>query len=129
MADIEVGEGIRPGADARARGRVTRRTPSSPAASNSLARSWINEVMSDPAGPPSGGLYLKPPSRGGLWLGVTTMPSARPGSVVERPALWRRMAWDTAGVGVSASRESMATVTPCAASTSRAVAHAGWLSA
>ena len=32
--------------------------------------------MSLPAGPPSGGLYLKPPSRGGLCDGVTTMPSA-----------------------------------------------------
>ena len=27
-------------------------------------------------GPPCGGLYLKPPSRGGLWLGVMMMPSA-----------------------------------------------------
>ncbi len=29
------------------------------------------------AGPPLGGLYLKPPSRGGLCDGVTTIPSAR----------------------------------------------------
>ena len=37
----------------------------------------IQLVASESAGPPCGGLYLKPPSRGGLWLGVTTMPSAR----------------------------------------------------
>ena len=30
------------------------------------------------AGPPSGGLYLNPPSSGGLCDGVTTIPSARP---------------------------------------------------
>jgi len=33
-------------------------------------------VICDAAGPPSGGLYLKPPSSGGLWEGVTTMPAA-----------------------------------------------------
>ena len=52
-----------------------------------------------------GGLYLKPPSRGGLWEGVTTMPSARPGPLVRTPAsvpapLARRMECETAGVGV-----------------------------
>ena len=32
------------------------------------------------AGPPLGGLYLKPPSSGGLCDGVMTTPSARPGA-------------------------------------------------
>ncbi|CAM5584580.1 hypothetical protein SHIRM173S_05920 [Streptomyces hirsutus] len=63
----------------------------------SLARSWIQPVASEPAGPPLGGLYLKPPSAGGLWDGVTTTPSARP---VVRPRLWVRIACETAGVGV-----------------------------
>jgi hypothetical protein len=41
---------------------------------------------------------LKPPSRGGLCDGVTTMPSAfgPPPTVL----LWRRIACETAGVGV-----------------------------
>ena len=43
---------------------------------SSLARVAIQEVASLSAGPPCGGLYLKPPSEGGLWLGVTTIPSA-----------------------------------------------------
>ena len=56
----------------------TRRTSRRPPASSSLARSWMTEVICDPAGPPSGGLYLNPPSSGGLCDGVITMPSARP---------------------------------------------------
>ena len=52
-------------------------------------------VASVSAGPPDGGLYLKPPSRGGLCDGVTTMPSARPRSL---PRFARRIAWLTAGV-------------------------------
>lgn len=63
----------------------------------SLARSWIQPVASDPAGPPWGGLYLNPPSPGGLCEGVTTTPSAR---APLRPRLWVKMAWETAGVGV-----------------------------
>ncbi len=63
----------------------------------SLARSWIQPVASDPAGPPLGGLYLNPPSAGGLWDGVTTTPSASP---VPRPRLWVSTACETAGVGV-----------------------------
>ena len=55
-----------------------RRTPSRPAAISSLARAAITLVASVSAGPPCGGLYLKPPSAGGLCDGVTTMPSARP---------------------------------------------------
>src|ERR1700712_2901134 len=87
-------------------------------------------VASESAGPPFGGLYLKPPSRGGLWLGVTTMPSA---SLLVRPRVALRVACDTAGVGVYPSATSSITVTPLAASTSRAVAVAGpdsaWVSA
>jgi len=80
-----------------ARALETRRTPFSPSASSSFARSWICRVMSVPAGPPSGGLYLKPPSGGGVCDGVTTIPSARgPASA----ALCARIARDTAGVGV-----------------------------
>jgi hypothetical protein len=54
---------------------------------SAFARSAIQPVASVSAGPPFGGLYLKPPSRGGLWLGVTTMPSARPGSAASFPRL------------------------------------------
>ena len=46
----------------------------------------MTEVIFVSAGPPSGGLYLKPPSSGGLCDGVTTIPSARP-SPLPRPAL------------------------------------------
>ena len=89
---------------------------------SSLARAAITVVASVSAGPPCGGLYLKPPSDGGLCDGVTTMPSASP---FDFPLLARRMAWDTAGVGVYASRLSTSTVTSLAASTSSAVAQAG----
>ena len=64
-----------------------RATPSRPAAISAFARSAIHPVASVSAGPPWGGLYLKPPSRGGLCDGVTTMPSARPGSSASRPRL------------------------------------------
>ncbi len=86
-------------AAARARANGIRRTPSRPAAISSLARRAIHPVASVSAGPPCGGLYLKPPSVGGLCDGVTTMPSASPEPVV-RPSLARRMACETAGVGV-----------------------------
>src|SRR5690606_14906266 len=64
---------------------------------NRLARSSIQEVSAVPAGPPWGGLYLKPPSSGGLWEGVITIPSARRSFV---PLLYVRMAWEITGVGV-----------------------------
>ncbi len=68
---------------------------------SSLARLAITLVASESAGPPWGGLYLKPPSVGGLCDGVTTMPSASPepetGSL---PRLARMIACETAGVGV-----------------------------
>ena len=76
------------------------------------------------------GSYLKPPSVGGLWDGVTTMPSARPspvkalgavgGAVVGQDGLGTRP-----GSEVKSSRESMRTVTPLATSTSMAVFQAG----
>ena len=71
----------------RARSMGTRLMPSIPSApepsSSRLASSWIQPVTSVSAGPPSGGLYLKPPSSGGLCDGVTTIPSASP----RRPAV------------------------------------------
>ena len=78
-------------------------------ADRSLARSAIHDVMSVPAGPPCGGLYLKPPSVGGLCEGVTTMPSARLPSSSAAP-LSRRIACETAGVGVYPSRLSTSTL-------------------
>ena len=62
-----------------------------------FASSWIQRVTSVSAGPPLGGLYLKPPSSGGLCDGVTTTPSA---SARARPRFQVRMACETAGVGV-----------------------------
>jgi len=106
-----------------------------PDRSSSFARVAIQPVTSESAGPPCGGLYLKPPSRGGLCDGVTTMPSASPVRADEAPSRWTpsdvaaplcsRIACDTAGVGVYPSRASMCTSTPAAASTSSAVCHAG----
>src|SRR6516165_5069699 len=96
-----------------ARAYGIRRTPARPLASSSLARSWIHPVISCPAGPPSGGLYLNPPSEGGLCDGVTTMPSARAPVPDE---LCARIALDTAGVGVYPPRASHSTLTPLAAS-------------
>ena len=108
---------------------VIRRTPARRSARYALARSCTGPVMSPPAGPPSGGLYLKPPSRGGLCDGVTTMPSARRGSSTGIPTLWTRIACDRAGVGVYRSAASTSTRTPLAASTSSAVVQAGSLRA
>ena len=78
--------------------------------------------MSVPAGPPSGGLYLNPPSGGGLCEGVTTIPSA---AMRRRDALCARIARDTAGVGVYPPRASTMTRTSLAASTSSALTCAG----
>ena len=109
-------------AAARAASFETRFTPSSPASMSSLARAAIHSVASESAGPPWGGLYLKPPSAGGLWDGVMTMPSACSSAP---DALYLMIAWDSAGVGVKPSRESSSTFTPLAASTSSAVSCAG----
>src|SRR5882757_5951420 len=69
-------------------------------------RSWgrfsIHLVAVVSAGPPEGGLYLKPPSSGGLWDGVMTMPSARwslGAELLPRALLRVRIAWERAGVG------------------------------
>ena len=74
------------------------------------------------AGPPFGGLYLKPPSCGGLCEGVITMPSARPEA---RLWLWARIACDTAGVGVNPPAASTSVVTSFATRTSTQVCQAG----
>ena len=87
-----------------------------------MARSSIHLVTSVSAGPPLGGLYLNPPSSGGLCDGVTTIPSAR-WSVP--PRLWARMAREITGVGVTPSSRWMTVWTPLAASTSSAVRWAG----
>src|SRR4051794_3036717 len=84
----------------------------------------MTPVASVSAGPPCGGLYLKPPSLGGLCDGVTTMPSASPDPDV-RPPLARMIACETAGVGVYPSAASTSTVTSLAASTSSADDQAG----
>ena len=65
----------------------------------SHARFSIQVVTDEPAGPPCGGLYLKPPSEGGLCEGVMTMPSARP-CALPREALCLRIACESTGVGV-----------------------------
>src|SRR4051794_29200115 len=107
-----------------------RRTPSSFAASSSFARFAIHLVASVSAGPPFGGLYLKPPSWGGVCDGVMTTPSASPAA---RLWLWARIACDTAGVGVNPPALSTSTVTSFATRTSTQVSHAGpesaWVSA
>jgi len=77
-----------------------RSTPANPDSMYVLAASAITFVASVSAGPPLGGLYLNPPSLGGLCDGVTTMPSANPGPFRDLPLLARRIACETAGVGV-----------------------------
>ena len=72
-------------------------TPAFPPVSNSFARRSTQPVMSVSAGPPLGGLYLKPPSAGGLCEGVITMPSAQ---WAVRPAFSTRIAREITGVGV-----------------------------
>ncbi len=53
------------------------------------------------AGPPVTGSYLEPPSVGGLWDGVTTMPFAKPSPskrwVPSAARLWVRIAWSPQG--------------------------------
>src|SRR3954468_3131675 len=74
------------------------------------------------AGPPDGGLYLKPPSAGGLCDGVMTIPSARPPLPI---AFQRRIDRDMTGVGVNPLSRWINTATLLAASTSKAVLSAG----
>src|SRR5207249_3478763 len=96
--------------------RGTPATPSLPsAASRRFASSWIQPVTSVSAGPPLGGLYLKPPSSGGLCDGVTTIPSASPRPAaagasdggIRRPRFATRIAWYTAGVGGLAGQRAV----------------------
>ena len=100
-----------------------------PPAMSSFARFAIQLVASESAGPPCGGLYLKPPSRGGLWLGVMTMPSATSprghAMPFSLPRLYVRIASDSAGVGTKSSNSSTSARTPFAASTSSAVLQRG----
>jgi hypothetical protein len=97
-------------------------TPALPARNSALALSCTHFVTSVSAGPPLGGLYLKPPSSGGLCDGVTTIPSAR---CAARPRLWTRMAREMTGVGVTPSSRWMTVSTAFAARTSSAVRWAG----
>ncbi len=94
---------------------------------SSLARRAIHPVASVSAGPPCGGLYLKPPSVGGLCEGVTTMPSARPRAPDRcRAAVGAQdRVRDRRGRACSGRRESTSTVTSLATSTSSAVTQAG----
>ncbi len=62
----------------RALAKPMRLTSRSPFRIMALALSWIHFVVLVSAGPPLGGLYLNPPSSGGLWEGEITTPSARP---------------------------------------------------
>ena len=66
---------------------------------SSLARFAIQLVASESAGPPCGGLYLKPPSWGGLCDGVITMPSASPSARFAGSLFHFRIACERAGVG------------------------------
>ena len=108
--------------DAIAVASGTRFTPPLPSRRSWFARSSIQRVASVSAGPPWGGLYLNPPSSGGLCEGVTTMPSAR---CRVRSRLYTRIARETTGVGVTPSSRWMMVSTPLAASTSSAVRCAG----
>ena len=94
-------------------------------ASNSFARASTAFVMSLSAGPPCGGLYLKPPSRGGLCDGVMTMPSASAARFAPDAALNAMIARDSAGVGVYWPSACTRVSTPFAARTSSAVRSAG----
>ena len=69
-----------------------------PLRNRSLARFSIHLVTSLSAGPPCVGLYLNPPSSGGLCEGVMTMPSARCPLL---PRLCTRIAREMTGVGVN----------------------------
>ena len=59
--------------------------PCQPGADQVVGAVLDHRVAPVSAGPPLGGLYLKPPSSGGLCDGVMTTPSARPAA---RPRLW-----------------------------------------
>ena len=68
-----------------------------PFSNRTFALAWMTPVVIVSAGPPSGGLYLNPPSSGGLCEGVMTTPSANP---LFLPRLYVRIACEMTGVGV-----------------------------
>src|SRR5437588_8868474 len=103
-----------------ARATGIRLTPASFAARNSFAIFSIAPVMPTSAGPPFGGLYLKPPSSGGLCDGVMTKPSPNPAL---RPRLYVTIACETTDVGVLTRYASIIVVAPFAPSTSRERVH------
>ena len=72
-----------------------------PARSKPLARSWIQEVTSESAGPPCGGLYLKPPSRRRVVRGRDHDAVAI--LVGAAASCRRRIACEMTGVGVTPS--------------------------
>ena len=92
-----------------------------PFAKISFALFSIWFVTSVSAGPPFGGLYLKPPSSGGLCEGVITIPSHFSALFL----LFSRIAKDTSGVGVGLLFSEIATFTPLAQQTLMAVISAG----
>src|SRR5271166_3872224 len=102
----------------RAAAKPKRFTPALPLRNRSLARFSIHRVTSRSAGPPCVGLYLNPPSSGGLCEGVMTMPSARRSL---RPRLCTRIAREITGVGVTPSFCWMTVCTWLPARTSSAV--------
>src|ERR1700719_4237303 len=77
-------------------------TPRNAFARYSFAFCSIQPVILVSAGPPLGGLYLKPPSAGGLCDGVMTMPSDR---CSRRPLLYLKMACEMTGVRVLAQED------------------------
>ena len=87
--EVVRGRAARPAASRDAGDAVDARRPRSPRAAGS-PRPGSSRVTSVSAGPPFGGLYLKPPSSGGLCDGVTTIPSARPRPVAILAAGSRR---------------------------------------
>ena len=126
VVDVGAEEVVRPVVSAaRARANGIRWTPGEPGRRSARwpgPRSHF--VASVSAGPPCGGLYLKPPSRGGLCDGVTTMPSARPRP--SRPRLWREdRVRQRRGRGVAVAGCRPARSRRWRRSTSSAVAHAG----
>ena len=94
------------------------------AAISRFARFSIHFVAVVSAGPPFGGLYLKPPSSGGLCEGVITMPSACGFALVRRVVGQDRVRERRRRRIALAPRPIMIS-TPFAARTSSAVANAG----
>ncbi len=87
-----------------------------------LALFSIHVVISLLAGPPEGGLYFIPPSWGGLWEGVITMPSAGAELFF---LLCSRIIKEITGVGVYSSPLCIKTLILLATRTSSEVLKAG----